>query len=110
MYEQNEILDRNKAIQDAIKTKATPEGRLHVYLWGRDCDCVETDEIREIDATFDAYMELESSVYASAEGPVVIKIVSADEAKDFCPSERDLIMEGRENGEHFHLSSHGARM
>lgn len=77
--------------------------RLYVYFWTRDCDCVETDGVSEIPATLSAYKEHSDSIYANAEGPTRIVIISHAEAQEFSPSRRDRITEAWENGQSYNV-------
>ena len=97
MSQAMDVCSVNAEIFDAIKLNSVA-GKIHVYLWGRDCDMCESDSVEVIPATVVHYKSLVNRVLDGAEGPCRVEIISAEEAAQFESSSRDLAMEAFEDG------------
>jgi hypothetical protein len=91
-------------ITDSMARYKTPNNTVFVHVWQRDADYVEGDEMHEIEATPAAYDALVARVHDNSEGSVRIQFATAEEAAAFESSERYLVLEAFENGEHYDVT------
>jgi len=82
-----------------VYERATPDGFVYFYQWGRDCDMCEADSVRKRAAVPMAIEHEIDQIYEWAEGPTRTAILTADEAADYEPHSRDRVMEAFENGQ-----------
>lgn len=77
-------------------------GKMWVHVWGRDCDCVESEWVAEINVSgFKHYCD---RMYENAEGPVNIRsITHADYANYKQVEPRDRILEAFEEGRNYYV-------
>lgn len=98
-----------KTIQNLIRTDRLIstmafEGMVKVIESGRDCDCVEYDgRVHIIEATLEAYEELDSNIGEWADGPYQLEIVHMSEHHEY--SSRDLVLEAHEDGHRHSITS-----
>lgn len=71
---------------------------VNVYIWSRDCDMCEGDEVALIPGTLEAYEKTVERMWKDAEGPFSIYPVSREFAKNFKPTSRDRVLEAFEDG------------
>ena len=75
------------------------EGSVHVQIWGRDCDMVESERVTRIPAGFYHYRKLYDREYNNAEGPCSVCLISKEDADDIGDGfYRDHIAEAFDNG------------
>ena len=75
------------------------EGSVHVQIWGRDCDMVESERVTKIPAGFYHYRKLYDREYNNAEGPCSVCLISKEDADDIGDGfYRDHIAEAFDNG------------
>ena len=75
------------------------EGSVHVQIWGRDCDMVESERVTKIPAGFYHYRKLYDREYNNAEGPCSVRLISKEDADDIGDGfYRDHIAEAFDNG------------
>lgn len=72
--------------------------QLPVYVWGRDCDMVESDCVTIIPATVMGYIRFEEEQYRWAEGPTTVCMINHAEYAGFKRTRRDRIGEAWDNG------------
>lgn len=71
---------------------------LHIYVWQRDCDCCEWDEVHLIHGTFDNFLRTFDRIAEGAEGPFSVYPISRKEAEAFQQTTRDRVLEAFEDG------------
>lgn len=90
---------------EALKAYAE-NGRVAYVESGRDCDCVEySGKIHVVDATYEAFQELEREISEWADGPFVLEIARVSETRDVRYESRDLVLEAYEEGHPHHITS-----
>lgn len=72
--------EQERAELKELITKLEHNGRVHLWVWSRDCDCVEATRIVELPAITMAVEREINEQYTWAEGPVHCKLVSYDYA------------------------------
>jgi hypothetical protein len=77
-------------------------GKMFVYIWSRDCDCVESECIRKVNVcNMDLYI---NRVAESAEGAMRVYRVTEQEYLEYVqPQPRDRILEAFEEGRNYHV-------
>jgi len=89
---------REAKTQAFMDKHAHPTKGQPVYVWSRDCECVESDRVVWIHPEAGELDELTDQTEESAEGPYSISMITQEQAADFEPTYRDRIMEAYENG------------
>lgn len=92
--------DMKAAVEQGLLTllqERAVGGVVYLHVWERDCDCVETTRVREIEPTLEAYEAFTDSMNRNAEGPWHCTIMTAQEVAEFEPETRDRIVEGSYN-------------
>ena len=80
-------------------------GSFCMIVWSRDCDMVENTTLARYTSLTD-FKASQEEAWEWAEGPITWKHISHEEAWKFEPSQRDLIMDNRENGgDGYHLNN-----
>lgn len=78
-------------------------GSFCMIVWSRDCDMCEATNLARYKTVAEFKADQESA-WEWAEGPITWNHISHEEAEEFSPHQRDLIMEDRENGgDGYHL-------
>jgi hypothetical protein len=97
--------ERAKRAAEAIyEADIARVGFFCMEVWSRDCDMVESTSVSRYHSV-EEYYQSQEAAGDWAEGPVTWTYMTPEEAEDFQPYQRDLIMENRENGgDGFHLS------
>lgn len=92
------FIDRNvRRSNEYAQLEALAEGQhVAIWIWERDCDCVEGTSRRLIRPTRQAYEQMVEGLYRGAEGPVSWSIHRPSEP--FEAYTRDRILEAFENG------------
>ena len=91
-------IDRNvRRSNEYAQLEALAEGQhVAIWIWERDCDCVEGTSRRLIRPTRQAYDQMVHNLYLGAEGPVSWSIHRPSEP--FEAYTRDRVLEAFENG------------
>ena len=92
------FIDRNvRRSNEYAQLEALAEGQhVAIWIWERDCDCVEGTSRRLIRPTKQAYDQMVHNLYLGAEGPVSWSIHRPSEP--FEAYTRDRVLEAFENG------------
>ena len=88
---------KRESLEQLIKQYAV-RGKIAQYVWQRDCDCTEWDQMSLIKADVKTIQKEVNSIYEGAEGPVRWEICPPSALKEFRSSHRDRILEAFENG------------
>lgn len=96
--ELDERINGRARVAEQFATQTAKDGTIAVYVWQRDCDCVEWDYVTWIAPTPEALRKLENDLHKGAEGPVHMSVMDLQEAAEYEPSRRDRILEAHENG------------
>lgn len=89
---------RRAALANRIRQRQLPGRKVAVYVWQRDCDMAEWDQVIYIPASVVAFLSLEAHILDSAEGPVSMTVMGRKWLERFEPSCRDRVAEAWENG------------
>ena len=74
-------------------------GKVAYLESGRDCDCVEySGRVHVVDATWEAFEELEAGISEWADGPFRLSLARVSETRAVRYESRDLVLEAMENG------------
>jgi hypothetical protein len=94
----NDAIDRNiRRSNEYAQLEALAEGQhVAIWIWERDCDCVEGTRRRLIRPTRAAYDRMAESLLYQAEGPISWSIHRPSEP--FEPYSRDRVLEAFEDG------------
>lgn len=97
-----ESLDERINARIPVVPVETRDGKMWVHVWSRDCDCVESEWVAEINVSgFKHYCD---RMYEGAEGPVNIRSITYADYKAYQPVEaRDRILEAFEEGRNFYV-------
>lgn len=75
------------------------DGKVAWVESGRDCDCVEySGRVHIVDATYQAYVELDERLGEWADGPYQLALCRVSETQSVTYESRDLVMEAHEDG------------
>ena len=90
--------------EDLYEADIAKHGSFCMVVWSRDCDMVENTTLSRYTSIAE-FRASQREAWEWAEGPITWTHISHADAWDFEPSQRDLIMENRENGgDGYHLS------
>jgi hypothetical protein len=96
--------ERERLTEALYEADIKKYGHFCMEVWSRDCDMCESTFISKYKSVAE-FKESQEASWEDAEGPITWRRIHPEDAADFVPSVRDLVMENYENqGDGYHLS------
>lgn len=94
---------RQEATEALYEADIAKHGHFWMEVWSRDCDMFEMTRVSRY-KSINEFKTSQECAWEDAEGPIKWTHISHEEAEEFPPHQRDLIMENREDGgDGYHL-------